>query len=119
MKPLNEPENFVLRLTEASQLSITRIRKVKDVVVDISGGSFKWNLLDKQGGTILDTITTSLTTDGTDGSYTGVFEIAELAALITAGTLPLYHELFFSSDTTAEKFTIWSRGLVVLSRSGS
>jgi hypothetical protein len=124
MKAFNATASETLLLTEGSRLGATVVYKVNDVATDISGGAFKMNLLDKEGGSILDAVTVTYTTDGTDGSFDIEFEIAELAALLAAyvagtGALPAFWELFFSSDGTAAAYKIWMNGPVKVARSGS
>ena len=121
MKPQDATVIIDLTLKEGNFHNVTTTVKVKStgVVVDISGHTFVINLLDKQGGTILDTITGSLVTDGTDGKYNEAFTIADLDVLIVAGTFPGFWEGFVSSDGTAGNYKEWWRGKVTVQRKGS
>ena len=118
MKAFNRTAVEPMVLTEGSLYEITDEYTIEDVAQDISAGSFVMNLLDKEGGSILDTVTVAFVTDGTDGLFKETFTIAELDTLIAAGTIPGYYELFFSDDASAARMQIYWRGPVEMEYSG-
>ena len=119
MKPTNETLIIPIVLKEGSQHNVvTTVKQSDGSIFDLSNYTFVANLLDKQGGTILDTMTLSLVTDGTDGKFKELFEITELDALITAETLPRYWEVFASPDGQAANYQEWYRGQVTVQRKG-
>jgi hypothetical protein len=118
VKAINATPIEAIEITEGSRYYTVTTYTIDDVAQDISGGSFKMNLLDEEGGTILDTVTVDYLTDGTDGQYAETFTISEIDALITAGTIPTYYEFFFSSDGTDALYEIWYKGPVVFSYTG-
>jgi hypothetical protein len=122
-KQFNATPQEDMVLTEGSLYYIVDTYTIDNVAQDISGGSFVMNLLDKEGGSIIDTITVDYVTDGTDGAFDETYTIAELDAVLAAydagtGELPSYYELFFSSDGTAANYTILWAGRVQVDRSG-
>lgn len=124
MKPFNATATETLLLTEGSRINTRVTYEVGDVATDISGGSFKLNFLDKSGGTIMDSASVTYSTDGTDGDFDIVYEIADLAVLLAAhdddgDDLPGAWEFFFSSDGTDAKYKIWADGPIEVARSGS
>ncbi len=121
MKPQDATVIIQLTLKEGSRHNVVTTVKVKStgVVVSIASHTFVINLLDKQGGTILDTVTGSLVTDGTDGQYQEVYTIAKLDILIAAGTFPGFWEGFVSSDGTYANYKEWWRGPVTVQRKGA
>jgi len=124
MKAFNATAQETFLLTEGSRINTNVVYTDNDVATDISGGAFKLNFLDKAGGSIQDSASVDYTTDGTDGAFDIVYEIAELAVLLAAhdddgDDLPGAWELFFSSDGTAAKYKIWADGPVEVKRSGS
>lgn len=84
-------------------------------IFPLTGYTFIANLLDKQGGTILDSMTVGLVTDGSDGKYQQIFEIVELAALIAAGTTPKWWEFFAIVDSVKHK---WLHGRIIYEKAG-
>ena len=124
MKPFNPTASETFLLTEGSRINTNVVYEVNDVATDISGGSFKLNFLDKEGGSIIDSATVTYTTDGTDGAFDIVYEIADFATVLAAydggtGDLPGFWEFFFSSDGTSAKYKIWANGPIDVGRSGS
>lgn len=124
MKPFNATATETFLLTEGSRINTRVTYEVDGVATDISGGSFTLNFLDKTGGSILDSASVTYTTDGTDGDFDIVYEIADFAVLLAAhdddgDELPGAWELFFSSDGTDAKYKIWADGPVEVKRSGS
>lgn len=122
--PFNETPIVPIRLKEGSRYAVVDTYTINRIPQPIPGGSFKCNVLDKEGGSIIGIFAVNYVTDGTDGKFQEVFEIAELQALLDAydagtGPLPGYYELFFSDDTTEERFRIWWEGPILISRSGS
>ena len=120
MKPTNETLEIPIVLKEGSQHNVvTTVKQSDGSIFDLSNYTFVANLLDKQGGSILDTVTLSLVTDGSDGQYQELFEIAELDALITAETLPRFWEVFASPDGVSTNYVEWYRGQVIVQRKGT
>ena len=122
--PFNETPIVPIRLTENGLYAVTDTYTVNRVAQALAATSvFLCNILDKEGGTILDTIAVELLTDGSDGKFTERYERAQLQALLDAydaktGPLPAYYELFYSADGTEPDYKIWWKGPILISRSG-
>ena len=116
MAAINKTLRIDIALKEGAYHNVaTLVTDDDDVLIDISGYTFEMNLLDKEGGTVLDAVTVSFVSDGTDGKYKEVFTDTELATLITAGTIPTWFEFF---ATTGAVPTKWYHGAVDLERAG-
>ena len=119
MKEFNETPREDIVLTQGSKYYVVTTYTIDDVAQDISGGAFKMNLLDKEGGTILAGGTAAYVSDGTDGQFSETVTIAELDTLIAASTIPTYYEVWFSSDGAAGNYIIWYVGRIEYRASGS
>lgn len=122
--PFNETAEVPIRLTEGSLYFVTDSYTINRIPQPLpAAGVFKCNILDKKGGTILDTMEVKYVTDGSDSFFTEKFTIAQLQALLDASDAetdpgPGYYELFFSSDGADSSFKIWWNGPILITRSG-
>lgn len=123
--PFNETAEVPIRWTEGSLYFVTNTYTINRIPEPLpAAGVFKCNVLDKKGGTILDTVEVVYLADGSDGKFTEKRTIAQLTALLAAydastGELPGFYELFFSSDGTDAAFKIFWNGPILISRSGT
>ena len=124
--PFNETAEVIIRLTEGSLYFVTDLYTINRIPEPLpAAGIFKGNLLDKKGGTILDTLEVVYVTDGSDSLFTEKYTIDQLQTLLNAHDadesipLPTYWEIFFSSDGTDEAFKIFWIGPVLMSRFGT
>ena len=124
--PFNETAEVPIRLTEGSLYFVTDKYTINRIPEPLpAAGVFKCNVLDKKGGTIIDTIEVVYVTDGSDSFFTEKYEISQLQTLLDAydadnsNPLPGFYELFFSSDGTDAAFKIFWNGPILISRSGT
>lgn len=122
--PVNETSIVPVRWTEGSLYFVTNRYTINRIPEPLPSTSiWKCNVLDEEGGEIIETVEVVLVTDGSDSLFSEKFTIAKLQALLDdfdAGTVPLpgFLELFNSPDGTEADFRIWWKGPILISRSG-
>lgn len=122
--PVNETSIVPIRLTEGSLYFVTDTYTINRIPEPLPATSvFKANILNEEGGEILDTMEVVLVADGSDSLFSEKLTRTQLQSLLDAydaGTddLPGFWELFYSADGTDADFRIWWKGPILISRSG-